>query len=418
VTANAAVPARIRAWFSPAMEGRLTLAVAAAASVVSLAASIPDALHFLFWEDEGASAHIILEPTLAGVFRHVSLTESTPPAWYVLAWIVHQAGATVHDLRFLSVIFAATLAGLAVVYARRFVSLPGAALVGLLTALGREFMQHSWELRAYSMFVLLCLLFAMTLEWASRSPSRGRLAALAVVVALGSTTHYFFLFSLFAGIAWLWLTPASVSVRRRVTAATAVGLLPLIAWSPEFAHQTAANHTKLFAGFSWSELGRAYSRILAPGLPKHSAQILAFVVIDIVVAVGLILLFRRRGTAALCAALALTPLVCAGILSRAGFHILDFRNLIGCGPFVAVAFVAAIEAIPVPAFARATLGAAFVLAVCGFVFTKGGSHHHGSLPGPAQSAIRIPQSPRFLGHGTRVRAADVAHLRASRADGS
>ena len=377
---------------------RLTLVVAAGASVVSVAASLPDARRYVFWADEFASAKVILKPTIGGVLGQIARRESTPPAWYLLAWVVHHTGVTPHGLRMLSVIFAAALAGLSVLYARRFMSLFGAALVGILVALGGEFMRHSWELRAYSLFALLCLVFAVTLEWASRSVSKGRLALLAVVVALGSTTHYFFLFTLFAGLVWLWLTPASTRVRRRVTGAAALGLLPLIAWSPWFVHQTAADHTRRLGAFSLSKIAYASTRLLATGAPKHHGNwLLALhVLIDVVAVVGVIVLARRGGTALLCALLALSPLVCGAVLSLAGFHILDFRNLIGSGPFLAIAVVVALDAMPMRPLARVALAAALILAVCGFVFAKARPPHRLGVS-PYRAVLESPMPSRARG---------------------
>jgi hypothetical protein len=388
---DAAAAARNKRGFSAAVERRWTLAVAAGASVVSVAASLPDARHFVFWDDEFASAKVLLEPTIFGALGRIARAESTPPAWYVLAWVIHYAGVTLYDLRVLSVIFAAALAGLSVLYARRFVSLFGAALVGILVALGGVFMRHSWELRAYSMFAVLCMVFALTLEWTVRSASKRRLAALAVVVALGSTTHYFFLFTLFAGLVWVWLTPSARSVRRRVTVAAALGLIPAVVWSPWFVKQTAAEHTKHFAGFSLPALGQAYGRNLTTGFPTHSGFIAIYVVTDILVVAGLIVLFRRGGLAVLCALLALSPLVFAGVFSLAGFHILDYRNLIGSAPFVAVAFVVALDAIPLRALSRVAIATAFVVAVYGFLYARQGPPRRRPLT--PQESVEIRSAP-------------------------
>lgn len=377
--------------------------------MLSVAASLPDARRYVLWADELASAKVIVEPSISGALGRIARRESTPPFWYLLAWVIHHAGISPHGLRLLSVLFAAALAGLSVLYARRFVSLFGAALVGLLVALGGEFMRHSWELRAYSLFALLCLVFALTLEWVSRSASTRRLAALAVVVALGSSTHYFFLFTLFGGLLWLWLTPTAKRVRLRVTAAAALGLLPLIAWSPWFVRQTAADHTKRLGAFSLSKIEYASTRILATGAPTHHGNwLLALhVLLDVVAVVGLIVLARRGGTALLCALLALSPVVCGGLLALAGFHILDYRNLLGSGPFLAIAVVVALDAIPLRPLARVALAAAFVLAVCGFVFAKARPPHR-----LGQSAVVGSH------HGTGLRSDDVASRRASFATGS
>jgi hypothetical protein len=356
---------------SPKADRRLTVVAAAAASVLSFAEGLPHALHYVFWADEFASWRVIIEPNISEALGRIVRRESTPPAWYLLAWALHRADVSIHGLRVLSAIFAATLAGLSVPYARRFVSLPAAALVGLLVAVGGEFMRHNWELRAYAMFSLLCLLFAITLEWVSRSASTRRLAVFVVVVAVGSMTHYFFLFTLFAGLVWLWITPAVKSVRKRMTAAAALGLIPLIVWSPWFVHQTRADHTRRLGRFAVKKVELSFPRLLATGYPGVTAVDVAVVVLAVV---GVILLFRRGGRASLCALLAISPLVCSAVLSYGGVHLLDYRNLIGSAPFVAVAVVVALDAIPLRPLALTAIAVVFALAVYGAVVAGPGPH--------------------------------------------
>src|SRR4029450_1458978 len=89
---------------------RATTAVAIGAAVLAAAAALPGAVDLSLWQDEVASARVLLESSPAGVVEHVSRTESTPPGWYLLAWIGREAGISVEGLRFLSVAFAAALA--------------------------------------------------------------------------------------------------------------------------------------------------------------------------------------------------------------------------------------------------------------------------------------------------------------------
>jgi hypothetical protein len=60
----------------------LPLAVAA----VAVAAALPGAVGHTLYGDEVASARIVAEPGATDVLRHVRRTESTPPAWYLVAW--------------------------------------------------------------------------------------------------------------------------------------------------------------------------------------------------------------------------------------------------------------------------------------------------------------------------------------------
>ena len=59
----------------------LPLAVAA----VAVAAALPGAVGHALYGDEVASARIVTEPDATDVLRHVRRTESTPPAWYLVA---------------------------------------------------------------------------------------------------------------------------------------------------------------------------------------------------------------------------------------------------------------------------------------------------------------------------------------------
>ena len=65
------------------------------------------------------------------------------------------------------------LAGLTVVYARRFLPLWTAGLAGVLTALAWQVVVHGSELRAYALLALLTLVFALLLERAAAEPRAG-----------------------------------------------------------------------------------------------------------------------------------------------------------------------------------------------------------------------------------------------------
>jgi hypothetical protein len=67
---------------------RVTWAVA----LLAVAVRLPGVFTQALWQDEVASARIITEPTLPRLLAHVARTESTPPLWYTLGWLAHQAG--------------------------------------------------------------------------------------------------------------------------------------------------------------------------------------------------------------------------------------------------------------------------------------------------------------------------------------
>ena len=170
----------------------------------------------------------MIEPTIGAALGRVEETESTPPLWYGLAWIVEQTGLPVEAARGIGVLAGALLAGLLVVYARRLLPLWAAGLAGLIVALAGQLVMRGAELRAYALYALLALAFAWLLERAAEKASWGRLAALAAVAAAGLLTHYFFAFVVLAAVAWLWTTPAFRTTRLPLSVALGSAILPFL----------------------------------------------------------------------------------------------------------------------------------------------------------------------------------------------
>src|SRR5438105_2479890 len=110
------VPAGISRLFT-----RPELLVALGIFMLAALVSLPHALHDALWQDEVASARILEQPTLLDVLHRVRQTESTPPLWYVLAWLSHRAGLAITEVRLLSVTFVSAAAALVVILARRVV---------------------------------------------------------------------------------------------------------------------------------------------------------------------------------------------------------------------------------------------------------------------------------------------------------
>ena len=353
---------------------RAMLAVAAGAAALAVAATLPQAIGLPFWQDEVASARVLLESTPAGVVDHVSRTESTPPGWYLLAWLGREAGISVDGLRFLSVLLAAATAGLTVVYVRRFLPLWLAGLAGMLTALAWQIANHGSELRTYALLAFLTVVFALLLERAAERPTPGRLVALGAAAAAGAYTHYFFVLAAGAALLWLLLERDLRPVALRVGAATVVGTATLLVWLPGLSDQVSAER------FGWID---AFDPLKLAYLPSalfwDPASMYAelgsdpggweafgrFVILALVLG-GCAVLARLDRSARLCALLVLVPLVASGIAWLAGLRIITGRNLIGVTPFAAVALAAVLLALPRRA-ALAGAAAALALAVLTYV---------------------------------------------------
>lgn len=347
-----------------------------AVALVAIAARLPGVYTQAFWQDEVASARILNEPTFAGMLAHVARTESTPPLWYALGWLLHQAGTPLQDVRLLSVGAGALLAALVVEVARRVVPLPLASLAGLLVALGGQLVGHGQELRAYELLALFSLVFARCLLAEVDAPSKPRALALGAAVAAGGLTHYFFAFSVLAALAWLWLEPSARLVRRRATVAIVAGGLVAASWGPVLLQQYRQARFWWIGAFQLRTVIAVPARLFTSTYANTPTGVALSVAVLLLVAVGAARLGRVSAAGRLVALLALGPLLEAAAVWAGGVRVFALRNLIGIAPFVAVAAVAALAAVP----RRAAITAGAVTAVFLLVPLTPLSRDHGTPP--------------------------------------
>jgi mannosyltransferase len=338
----------------PIRPGRPTL-VALGVALCAVASRLPAVYDRPFWEDEVASARVLSEPTVASMLHRVTQTESTPPLWYALAWLVHRCDVPLRDERLLSVAFGAILAAAVVALARRFVSLPLAATAGLMTALGSEFVRHGHELRAYELFALLSCLFGLCLVRVLETPTPARTAALATSVAVGVATHYYFAYSVLAALGWLWLDPRARPLRGRASLAIAVGGAVAAACTPIMVAQYRHDHFAWIGPFGLRSVLAVPLRLFTEAANGTALGQALSLISLVVVAVGC---RRLAATAAgaVVATLAVLPIVLSALAWLAGSDTFDLRNLIGVGPFLAIAAAAALDSL------RARLGMAVAAA--------------------------------------------------------
>jgi uncharacterized membrane protein len=281
----------------------------------------------------------MLERTPIDVALHVARFESTPPGFYVLGWVVHNLGASLEQVRAVSALAGGLLAAGVVLFARRLMPLWAAAAAGLSVALGYQFVFHGRELRAYELHTLLCLALAWAAVDVAQSADRRRGFILALVVVAGTMTNYFFLLSLATVIVWCWALPREPPVRRRMTATIAVGLIPFLMWLPamvkQYGHRDAYSYISSFASDEvvstyWHQFVRAQ-----PGTP--ALHMTAPIFLLGAVGIGCWRLWGQSDAARLTALLATLPVLFAALVWAAGPHIYTVRNMIGVGPFVAIA---------------------------------------------------------------------------------
>ena len=327
---------------------RHLVAVVAGLAALAIVVRIPPAIHDPLWLDETVSARVITMPTVGAALRRVQARESSPPGWHLMNRSLRDLGGdavSMERLRALSIAFSVALAVGVLGYGLSL-SLPlwSATVAAMLTVLGTNFVAHGAELRPYSMLALVSLVFALALEAAARRPTRGRLLLLALVVAIGALTHYFFLLGIGTAIVWLALV-APPAARFRVGASVAIGLLALVPWLPSFLHQYRHDLFAYLGPFNTRPVLYAYPRIVGllgerGIIPAAGRLAFAFLVI-----VGIVVLVRRY-EGALVGFMATVPVVLSAVLWLLGPRIFNERNLLVAGPFVALAVAAALTAMP------------------------------------------------------------------------
>jgi hypothetical protein len=172
------------------------------------------------------------------------------------------------------------------------------------------------------------------------------LAVLAVVTTGGLLTHYFFLFSLAAAVAWLWLDPQARAIRRSATLAICVGAGVSAAWAPWFVRQYGNDRFWWIGSIRPLYVVETPLRLFAGRLPGGAGASVLGGIFLLLVATGAGLLVRRSESGRLYSLLALGPLLAAGGLWLGGMRIFAVRNLIELGPFAAIAVAALPTAMP------------------------------------------------------------------------
>ena len=300
--------------------------------------------------DEAATLYVI-----RGSFTHmlhgVARYESTPPLYYMLAWIWTQAfGTGEAGLRLLSAI--AGVATVPVVYAvgrtlaSRRIGLVAAAIV----ATSPYLVFYSQEARSYALFALLSTVGMLSCVRAIQNPGPRTLAVWAGVSIAAMATHYFALFP--------WVGQAAVlavfSARRRLLwwSIAAVGLasVPLI---PLVRHQAAAGHADWIGASSLLQRARVTAETFALGatfegtLPHSVLAVCGLFAIALafaIVTAGVLLIRRAAADERRAAEIAgLIGAVAVGlplISALAGADYFVHKNLIPVVPVLAVVLAA------------------------------------------------------------------------------
>jgi hypothetical protein len=355
------LPGRITTSVTARLALAGTLAVAAAARYTLLNQPI--------WTDEAAAGRVYTLPTIHKVLVGVRIHRREPPGWYLLMWAFRRAGMTLGSTPgYLAVRWLSLLASLVAVagvycYARRLFGTSCALFAGVLTALGSQLVVYGGMARGYALFSALAIWYAVLLEDTLDSPVGWRLAALVVVVALGSYVHYFFLVIVSASIIYVWTASKTRRRRLEVTCAIALGLASLLPWLASLrrgqrAKTGAAGYEHRFSAHRVVDAPwNLFTGYLHVGRFVHDTQLAAF----LLVCAGAVILFRReRGRLVVVAGV--VPLLVSAVGTAAGLPLSDPRDLLGAAPFFAILASAPITL----ARGRVRVGAA----VCGIALVS------------------------------------------------
>jgi mannosyltransferase len=200
---------------------------------VTLVTAVGGALRFVgllhqgFWYDE-AHTVLLVELTPGRMLSQLPVHESTPPLYYLCAWVWARAfGFGEAGLRSLSALLGTATVPVGYLIGRRLASRRGGLVAAGLLACNPLLVWYSQEARAYGQLVLLSAVGFLFFLIARERPAAAPLAGWAVASALALATHY---------LAALTIAPEAVlllaSCQRVIrwvflVAATGATLLPL-----------------------------------------------------------------------------------------------------------------------------------------------------------------------------------------------
>jgi mannosyltransferase len=307
-----------------------------------------------FWYDEAVTVGLV-RMDLWGMLGQIPSSESTPPLYYVLAWLwTKPFGSGEIGLRSLSALLGTCSIPVFYAAARE---LAGSVRVGVATAALGAFnpflVWYSQEARTYALLGLLGALSLYLFARLLREPDRGALVGWAVVSALALTAHYFAAFVVLPEA--LWLLARGRQRRALAIAVAGVGAVGL-ALLPLALHQQSLDLASFIRSSSLPyRLVRSLKQLLV-GF-EAPLEVLLTIVGGVIALAGALLALRRPapGVRAACA-IAAAGIAIPFVLALVGFDYLDTRNVILV--WLPAATVAA------AGLARSRAGVVGVAAVC------------------------------------------------------
>ena len=289
-----------------------------------------------FWFDEAVTVHLV-RMSFFGMLDALPSSESTPPFYYVLAWLWSEIFGTGEvGLRALSAGLGTATVPVAYALGRIFASHRAGVFAALLVACSPLLIWYSQEARSYALLTFLTSLSVLAFELARRCPRRRELTWWAVLASLALATHYFAAFVVAAEVTWLL---AEHRRRRAVLgAAGAVGAVGL-ALLPLALHQENTNQTWWITAAPLSSRFRQTVTEFVTGAyspPHHGAWFVAAATVVVLAALMCRLHKRELWGAAVVLCFGAVTLLASLALAPTRFDKFFYRNLIGGWPLLAV----------------------------------------------------------------------------------
>jgi hypothetical protein len=312
-----------------------------------------------FWFDEAVTVDL-LDGGLGDMLDKLPDSESTPPLYYVLAWLWTR------------------VAGLGEVGVRSFSALCGTAAVPLVWAAGRELcgrraglaaaaiaavspilVWYSQEARSYALLFLFAALSLWLLARIRREPSTSALVLWGLACALALATHYFALF--LVAVEGVYLL---ARLGRRALPALAMPVVAGAALLPLAIAQKSADYAGYIAGDSLLKRTAQVGKQFAVGFDAPLAALTTTVVLA-VAAAGVWLALTRtedeaRAGARLAAGIALGALLLPFAAALVGQDYVLTRNLLPAWAPLAVVVGAGLGSAAAGRAGRLALGVALV----------------------------------------------------------
>jgi mannosyltransferase len=299
-----------------------------------------------FWYDEAVAIGLV-RMDLGDMLDRIPESESTPPLYYVVAWLWAKLFGTGEvGLRALSALCGTAFVPVAYAAAARLASARAGLVAAGLAAVNPLLVWYSQEARAYALLVLLAGLSFYLFARLLTGDLRRRTVVLWVVVsAVALTTHYFAAFLVAVEAAWLLTAAAD---RRPIAIATAALAAVQAALLPLLLHQRSLDLADFIDEIPLGyRLARTPKQFLvgfdAPG------EVASAFVAGLLVAVALWLVWsrgddRERRAARVGLVVGGTLLAAPALLALVGVDHFDTRNVLVAWPPLAVAVAAGLGA--------------------------------------------------------------------------